>query len=178
MAKNEIVPQINEVTRISAGAEIKGVMNSSCDIRIDGVFEGKLITTGKLVVGDNAKFIGEVMCRNCDIWGTIEGTLVVSELFGLKKSACITGDVSCRRLIIEEGASFDGTCTMITESNRAAIEAKVKLTEPKASKTETTKAETAKTETTKTETKPKLKPKAETKPVTKPEAKPDIEAKQ
>ena len=116
MAKNEIVPQVNEVTRISAGTEIKGNMNSTCDIRIDGIFEGKLITSGKLVIGDTAKLIGEVTCRNCDVWGTVEGTIVVNELFGIKKSANVNGDVSCRRLVIEEGGNLNGACTMITEA--------------------------------------------------------------
>ena len=118
MAKNEIVPQVNDVTRISAGTEIKGTINSTYDIRIDGVFDGKLTTTGKLVIGDAAKFTGEVTCKNCDIWGTIEGTIVVNELFGIKKTANVKGEISCRRLVIEEGGNLNGTCTMITDSKK------------------------------------------------------------
>lgn len=69
MAKNEIVTQVNEVNRISGGSEFIGRLNSACDIRIDGFFEGRLTTTGKLVIGENAKLLGEVICKSCDIWG-------------------------------------------------------------------------------------------------------------
>ena len=117
MAKNEFVPQVNDVNRISVGTEIKGTLNSSGDIRIDGVFEGKLTTAGKLVIGEGAKFIGEIVCKSCDVWGHLEGSVVVKELLGLKKVGYIKGDVSCQKLVIEEGGSFNGTCNMINDSS-------------------------------------------------------------
>ena len=126
MSKNEIVPQVNDVNRISVGTEFKGTLNSSCDIRIDGIFEGKLSTAGKLVIGESAKFTGEILCNSCDVWGHLEGSVVAKELLGLKRVGYIKGDVSCQKLIIEEGGSFNGSCNMISNSDfekkRAAVE--------------------------------------------------------
>ena len=45
---------VNDVSRISAGTVIKGEINSPNDIRIDGSFEGKIISKGRVVVGDKA----------------------------------------------------------------------------------------------------------------------------
>ncbi len=68
MSKVESVTQVNEVNRISVGTEFRGKLISSCDIRIDGYFEGDLNTTGKLVIGESGKLICNVISRSCDIW--------------------------------------------------------------------------------------------------------------
>jgi len=117
MAKNEFTPQVNDVDRISAGTEFRGTLNSSGDVRIDGFFDGKLSTAGKLVIGESARFTGEILCKSCDVWGHLEGSIVAKELLGLKKMGYIKGDVSCQKLVIEEGGCFNGICTMITNSD-------------------------------------------------------------
>jgi cytoskeletal protein CcmA (bactofilin family) len=115
MSKNENTTQVNEVNRISGGTEFHGVINSVSDIRIDGLFEGKLTTIGKLVIGESARLIGEVIARSCDIWGEVDGKILVREVFGLRKCGSIKGKIACQKLFIEEGGIFNGSCKMITE---------------------------------------------------------------
>lgn len=124
MAKNEIVTQVYEVNRISCGTEIKGSLISSSDIRLDGYFEGRLITSGKLVVGESAKLLGDVVCRSCDNWGVVEGKLVVKEIFGLKKTGTITGNIGCEKIFIEEGGIFNGSCKIIDEQTFEELKVK------------------------------------------------------
>jgi len=116
MSKIETVPQVNEVNRISGGTEFRGVLTSSCDIRIDGFFEGKLTTSGKLVIGESGKLIGDVISKSCDIWGTLQGKVIVRESFSLKKSGSITGNVACQKIFIEDGGVFNGSCKMIDDT--------------------------------------------------------------
>jgi len=125
MSKNEVVTQVNEVNRISSGTDFHGTFISQCDVRIDGSFEGKLTTTGKLVLGESAKLIGDVICRNCDIWGVMEGNLLVKEIFGLKKSGSITGNVGCQKIFIEEGGIFNGSCKMTNEESFEELKTKM-----------------------------------------------------
>ncbi len=115
MSKSEITTQINEVNRISTGSEFHGNLNSNSDIRIDGYFEGKLITTGKLVIGESAKLYGEATAKSCDIWGELDGKVLVKEVFGLRKTGIFRGKIACHKIFIEEGAVFTGSCKMITE---------------------------------------------------------------
>ncbi len=115
MSKGDSTSQVNEVNRISTGTEFNGVLNSSSDIRIDGKFEGKITTTGKLVIGESAHFTGEITARSCDIWGYVDGKILVKEVFGLRKSAVIKGRIACQKIFIEEGVVFNGTCKMISE---------------------------------------------------------------
>lgn len=122
MAKHE-VPQINEVSRISAGTEVKGSLISQSDIRIDGVFEGDLIAGGKLVLGENAVIRGNVMCASADIWGKIEGDFTVGDTVTFKSSSSFTGQLKTIRICIEMGAVFSGTCQIINEAEFKSMSA-------------------------------------------------------
>lgn len=114
MAKNEAIPQVNDVNRITSGTEFHGTLSSNADIRIDGLFEGKITTTGKLVIGDSAKMRGEAIAKSCDIWGEMEGTLLLKEYMGLRKSGQFKGKIACHKVFIEEGGFFNGSCKIIT----------------------------------------------------------------
>ena len=115
MAKHS-VPQINDISRISAGTEVKGSLISRSDIRIDGVFEGGLITSGKLVLGEKAVVRGNVMCANADIWGKMEGDLIVGDTVSFKQDSSYEGQLKTIRICIEMGASFSGGCQIINEA--------------------------------------------------------------
>ena len=113
---------LNEITRVSSGTEIKGILTSKTDIRIDGRFEGNIVTKGKLVIGEKAFVTNSVVvCQSADIWGTIEGDIFVSDVLSLKNSASFTGDLNVPRLTIDVGAKFNGKCKVITEQEFASL---------------------------------------------------------
>ena len=122
MAKHN-VPQINDISRISAGTEVKGSLISRSDIRIDGVFEGELITSGKLVLGEKAVVRGNVMCANADIWGKMEGDLIVGDTVSFKQDSSYEGQLKTIRICIEMGASFSGGCQIINEAEFKSLSA-------------------------------------------------------
>lgn len=112
MAKiyNEI--ESNSINIVGIGTKITGDVNSNGDIRVDGSLTGKLITKGKVVIGETGKVKGEINCKNSDVEGTIEGKITVSELLSLKAKARIRGDIIAARLAIEPGCQFTGNCDM------------------------------------------------------------------
>lgn len=122
MAKHE-TPQVNEVSRISLGTEVKGSLVSQSDIRIDGVFEGDLVTAGKLVLGEGAAIRGNVMCSNADIWGSIEGDFIVGGTASFKGNSVFEGNLRTLRICIEMGAVFSGSCHIINEGEFKEISA-------------------------------------------------------
>ena len=115
MAKHETL-QVNEVSRISQSTQVRGSLLSQNDIRIDGTFEGDLITSGKLVLGENASITGNVMCANADIWGKIEGDFTVGDTVKFKEGATFIGHLKTIRICIEMGADFSGSCQIINEA--------------------------------------------------------------
>ena len=107
---------MNEVSRISPGTHIHGDISSEGDIRIDGTFEGRIYTQGRVVVGEKAVIKGDVMCGNADLWGRMEGDFFVKDTLSLKESSAIKGNLHTRRFQVDLGASFEGSCRMISEA--------------------------------------------------------------
>jgi len=107
----------NTINLISNGTEIIGDIKSTGDIRIDGSLTGNLNTKGKVVIGQTGKVNGEIICKNSEISGIIEGRVIVNQLLNLKASSKILGDIVTSKLSIEPGAIFSGTCKMSENQN-------------------------------------------------------------
>ena len=118
-SKNSSVPavDVNDVSHISAGTIVNGEVSSLTDIRIDGKVEGKIFSKGKVVVGESASVSGTLACSNVDFWGKMDGDIFVKDVFSLKSTAVLNGNVHVRKLQVEMGAQLNGTCAMITEED-------------------------------------------------------------
>jgi len=118
MAKFNETDNTPTINLISTGTDITGDIKSNGDIRIDGSLTGNLNTKGKVVIGPTGKVKGEVICKNSEVAGIIEGKIIVGQLLNLKASSRITGDIVTVKLSIEPGALFSGNCKMSeTENN-------------------------------------------------------------
>ena len=117
MNRMENTVNVNEVSRISAGTVFKGELTSPGDIRIDGEFEGKIFSKGRVVVGEKAKVTGDVVCVNLDFCGTLTGNVFVKETLSLKSGCKVDGNLNVKRLQVELDAQFNGTCKMISEED-------------------------------------------------------------
>ena len=115
MASQTNSVNVNSVSRISAGTVIKGEIQSPYDLRIDGTFEGKIQTKGRVVIGESAIIKGNIICENVDLWGNVEGDLFVKDTLALKEGCKMNGNINISRLAVELGATFNGTCRTITE---------------------------------------------------------------
>ena len=115
MAKSEPNLNVNSISRISAGTVIKGEIISPSDIRIDGTFEGKVQTKGRVVVGETAVVKGDIICENIDLWGKVNGNVYVKDTLALMEGCQVDGNLNIKRLSVELGATFNGNCRMITD---------------------------------------------------------------
>ena len=59
----------NAVNRIAKGTTFEGVLRSENNVRIDGTFEGELVTKGRLVIGNSGRIKGSVSCAHCETEG-------------------------------------------------------------------------------------------------------------
>lgn len=108
---------VNEVVRISAGTIVKGDMYSVNDIRVDGTFDGKIYSKGKVVVGESAVVKGTICCDVADFWGTMEGDFYIKDTLSLKNTAKVKGSLHIHRLQVDLDAQINGECSMITEDD-------------------------------------------------------------
>ena len=97
---------------LTAGSKIVGNITADSDFRIDGLIEGDLNCTGKVVIGEAGKIKGTVSCQNAEILGLMEGKINCTQQLSLRASGKVQGDVRTKTLIVEPGALFNGTCSM------------------------------------------------------------------
>lgn len=126
MGYKELQPSgnLNAVSRIAEGTIFKGEIESKSDIRIDGTFDGRINSTGRVVIGEGANVKGEILCGDADIFGKVEGSLTVKGVLSLKSSCSVKGDLTIAKLSVELGASFDGSCKMISAKPAAPVQSK------------------------------------------------------
>ncbi|WP_255490991.1 polymer-forming cytoskeletal protein [Dysgonomonas sp. 520] len=114
MGRKEITPpnpsSMHNV--LSSGTVLTGNLVTGDDIRIDGTIEGNIISSGKIIVGNNGNVSGDIECHNLDLMGKVSGNIQCSEIVILRSSARLDGNIKTQIIEIEPGASFYGTCQM------------------------------------------------------------------
>lgn len=110
-------------TTINNGTKLEGDIQSDADIRLDGQMTGMITTKAKVVVGVSGTIEGDIECLSADISGTVTGRIDVRELLFLKSTAVVTGDITTSKLVVENGAKFNGSCQM--NSNAAVKQASI-----------------------------------------------------
>ena len=120
MAENKFFSSPS-VDVIESSTKIVGDIVSKADFRIDGVVEGNITTTGKVVVGRSGKISGKLNCSNADVSGSISGHIQISETLSLMSESYIQGDITTAKLSVEEGAQVDATIVMKTGKQLKAV---------------------------------------------------------
>ena len=97
---------------LTAGSKIVGTITADSDFRIDGMIEGDLNCSGKVVIGEAGRIKGSIDCQNAEILGLLDGKIKCHQQLSLRTNGKIHGDVQTKTLIVEPGAQFNGTCAM------------------------------------------------------------------
>jgi cytoskeletal protein CcmA (bactofilin family) len=114
MAKQRSAPSAppGQVNIIGQGTTIEGGLIAASDVRIAGRVVGHVKVEGKTVVTPEGEVEGEVHTTHADIAGRIRGDVIVEDRLVLKNTARIEGNLFTKKLVIEDGATFSGTCDM------------------------------------------------------------------
>lgn len=97
---------------ISQDTKIIGDLTSSGDFRIDGIIEGNIKSTGKIVVGSTGFIKGTLQGTDAYFEGKFSGKLTLSGTLTLKPTAHIEGEVIVGKLSVDPDATFNVKCSM------------------------------------------------------------------
>jgi cytoskeletal protein CcmA (bactofilin family) len=99
-------------TLVSTGTTLKGDINSSSDIRIDGTIVGNVSSSAKIVIGANGSVEGNISGNQADIVGKVTGNIKTKDLLQLRGECVVKGNLYAGKLQIEPTAVFNGQCHM------------------------------------------------------------------
>lgn len=119
------------VSYFGPGMQLSGEVTVAEGLVIEGTFDGNVTSSDEnLTVGKKGRVKGELHGIIVSVRGTVEGKIYGDELVRLYPTAVVDGTVYCKRLIIDDGATFNGNIDMAAEN---AATGKAKLTSVDAS---------------------------------------------
>src|SRR5436190_21190405 len=99
---------------VGHGTVLTGETNFQAMLRVDGQLQGTVTSdAGTLIVGSHGQVDANVAVASATINGTVNGDIVASEKLHLGRTAKVVGNVQTPKIIIEEGAVLEGSCSML-----------------------------------------------------------------
>jgi len=97
---------------LGEGTNFHGTLKYKGTVRIDGFFEGDIITEDILIVGENGVVKGIIEAGTVHVYGSIIGEIKANNKVEVKSTAQILGDISSPILTVEEGVRLLGNCNI------------------------------------------------------------------
>ncbi len=119
MAKQMSAAAPGQVNMIGAGTVLEGTLTAQSDVRVSGKIIGQVQVEGKVIVAHEGTIDGELSAAHADVAGTVLGEIDAADRVVLRSSARVEGNIKTARLVMEEGALFDGKCVMGQTSIRS-----------------------------------------------------------
>ncbi len=124
-----------DVVNIGKSVVIKGELNGSEDLTVEGHVEGKIeLREHVLTIGPHGKIKAEVFAKAVIVLGEVTGNITASEKVDIRDNGSVDGDIVSPRVAIAEGAHFRGSVDM--QRKPAAVAAPAKAETPAPAKAE------------------------------------------
>ena len=102
-----------DVVNIGKSVVIKGELNGSEDLTIEGHVEGKIeLKDHVLTIGPNGKIKAQVFAKAVIVLGEVNGNVTATEKVDIRDNGSVDGDIISPRVAIAEGAHFRGSVDM------------------------------------------------------------------
>jgi cytoskeletal protein CcmA (bactofilin family) len=99
---------------LDQGSELRGELRFRNTFRIDGKVRGRIQSENLLIVGESADVEADIDCGVVSIRGAVAGRVLGRQRIELLAGCRVTATLVSPRLVIEEGAFFEGHCEMST----------------------------------------------------------------
>ena len=110
---------------IGKSVVIKGELNGSEDLTIEGQVEGKIeLRQNVLTIGPNGRIKAQVFAKSVIILGEVTGNVTATEKVDIRDNGSVDGDIAAPRVAIAEGAHFRGSIDMQRTGGPKTAEAK------------------------------------------------------
>ncbi len=113
-------------TTIGSNTHVKGDIQGDGGLRIEGIVEGNIETTGNLVISESARVLAEVKAKNVSIAGAVRGNITANRV-EILDTGRVWGDLTIKSLLINEGAYLRGQTYMPQDLKPPQIESITRL---------------------------------------------------
>ncbi|MCB0358103.1 MAG: polymer-forming cytoskeletal protein [Bdellovibrionales bacterium] len=96
---------------------ISGRLSLTGQAVIDGAVDGEIVATGELTVGQTGVVDAKIVGERIHVYGRVVGEIECSEKLFLHAGARVYGNLRCPAVVMEDGVSFEGHCSMETAAD-------------------------------------------------------------
>ncbi len=115
---------------IDQGSEFSGKLSFKDTVRIDGHFEGEIVSENTLIVGESGHVQATIKSEVVIVSGEVRGDINAPGQVTLHKTARVSGNIETARLLIEDGALFNGHVKMDGIEAGVSKQSEVELSRP------------------------------------------------
>src|SRR5215469_15960214 len=102
-----------DIVNIGKSVVIKGELNGSEDLTIEGHVEGTIqLKDNVLTIGPNGKIKAQIFAKSVIVLGEVTGNVTASDKVDIRDNGSVDGDLIAPRVAIAEGAHFRGAVDM------------------------------------------------------------------
>src|SRR3954470_4566888 len=102
-----------DIVNIGKSVVIKGDLNGSENLTIQGHFEGTIqLKEHVLTIGPNGRIKAQVFAKSVIVLGEVTGNVTASDKVDIRDNGSVDGDIVSPRGAIAEGAHFRGSVDM------------------------------------------------------------------
>ena len=103
----------NEINAfLGRDTEFEGKLAFTGAVRIDGRFQGEILTEGTLIVGESASIESDIHASHIIVSGEIRGNIVADDRIEIHAPGKVYGNIHAPTVVIDEGVVFEGHCRM------------------------------------------------------------------
>jgi cytoskeletal protein CcmA (bactofilin family) len=102
-----------DIVNIGKSVVIKGELNGSEDLTIEGHVEGTIqLKDHVLTIGPNGRIKAQVFAKSVIVLGEVTGNVTATDKVDIRDNGSVDGDIVSPRVAIAEGAHFRGSVDM------------------------------------------------------------------
>jgi cytoskeletal protein CcmA (bactofilin family) len=103
---------------LDRGSKISGKISFEGPARIDGEVDGEINAKDSLTIGETAVVTAQIRAASVSVAGKVSGDIVATQRIEIRPSAKVSGNITAPVLSVQEGALFEGHCSMQPEGVR------------------------------------------------------------
>jgi cytoskeletal protein CcmA (bactofilin family) len=106
---------------LDSGSHLQGELRFESSFRIDGKLTGTVESAGDLIVGESGEVEGEIRVGQIFVSGRVHGTVRAAAKVQIAPGGKVFADLHTPKLVIEDGALYEGHCSMTRDAAKAAV---------------------------------------------------------
>jgi len=107
------------LTIIAPGTRVVGEIESTGVVKVEGTVTGTVKAERQVLIAREGTVDGDILGTEVIVGGRVEGAVTATDRVEVQTGAVIHGDVTAKRLVVQEGGEVNGIVKMGAQSASA-----------------------------------------------------------